>query len=127
MRGPPSLLVVDDDEPIRDLLISALEGEGYRVVVARDGEEAWAKVQQVRPDMILLDLQMPRMTGWAFIKQAEAEGISVPIVVMSALVNTTREAQELGAVDCLSKPFDLNDLINMVASYVPPSPSAEGH
>ena len=127
MRGPPSLLVVDDEEPIRDLLISALEGEGYRVVVARDGEEAWAKVQEVRPDMILLDLQIPRMTGWAFIKQAKAEGISVPIVVMSALVNTTREAQELGAADCLSKPFDLNDLIDMVASYVAPPPSADGH
>jgi CheY-like chemotaxis protein len=127
MRGPPILLVVDDDPPIRSLLTTVLEDEGYQVAVAQDGEEAWAQLQQVKPALVLLDLQMPRMNGWAFIEQAKAEGLSVPVVVMSAVLASTSEALALGAVDCLSKPFDLNDLLGMVASYVPPPPPRQDY
>jgi CheY-like chemotaxis protein len=124
MRGPP-ILLVDDDALIRDLLASVLEEEGYEVVEAQDGEEALIQLQRIKPALILLDLQMPRMNGWAFIKHAKAEGLSVPIVVMSAVLYLASEAQKLGAVDCLDKPFELKDLIDKVASYVPPPPTQD--
>ncbi len=106
--GEKQILVVDDDELIRDLLASWLEFRGYRVICAKDGHEALHLRQQTRFDLILLDIMMPAMNGYDVLKQLEAENNTTPVVVMSALndVNSVVACIKLGAEDYLNKPIE---------------------
>ena len=107
------LLVVDDDVSIRGFLAEALADEGYEVRTASDGHEALAVLKEWRPDLILLDLMMPRMDGWVFrAEQRNMPGVSdVPVIILSATRDLATKAQELEPAYLFSKPFDLDDLL----------------
>lgn len=123
MQESSVLLVVEDEIQIRELVAAILEDEGYRVIVASNGEEAMKALLSVEPGLILLDLQMPRMTGWDFMKALQQNKVSIPIIVMSAQRDKAKHSLELGAADYLDKPFELDELLFKVAEYVKPVPN----
>jgi CheY-like chemotaxis protein len=115
-----TVLVVDDDTSILDTVSSILSGEGYDVVSAATGEEALAAVARRQPQLILLDMRMPVMDGWAVARALREQGISVPIVVMTAAESAKRWADEVGAEGYLAKPFGLDELLATVERFRDP-------
>ena len=115
---PSRVLVVDDDQPIRDLIATVLADEGYEAVVAPNGAVALDLVRQMPPRLILLDLMMPVMDGRAFLRACRAETPcrDVPVVVMSAAYKAPT-IQELRAEAFLAKPFDLGDVLGVVERF----------
>jgi CheY-like chemotaxis protein len=120
-----TILVVDDDPHIRELIAQALIDEGYAVVTAGDGQAAVELVAMSPPALILLDLMMPRMAGWQVVSVLKTlpDAESIPVVLLSANHNLNQMARQLGTAAYLAKPFDLDALLNIVATYVPPVPS----
>ena len=112
-----TVLVVDDDTSILDTVSSILSGEGYDVVSASTGQEALAAVARTRPLVILLDMRMPVMDGWAVARAMREQGIKVPIVVMTAAESAKRWADEVGAEGYLAKPFGLDELLDTVERF----------
>jgi len=111
------VLVVDDDTSILDTVSAILTGEGYDVVSAISGQEALAAVARKQPAVILLDMRMPVMDGWAVARALHAQGIKVPIVVMTAAESAKRWADEVGAEGFLAKPFGLDELLAVVERF----------
>lgn len=120
MRPTTPILVVDDDESIRDLLRAALERRGYVVLTASDGEEALEMLGTVRPALLILDVQMPRLDGWGVMRELRFRRLDIPVVVISALLDFARRAVELGATHHLAKPFRIVELIRIVEDILPP-------
>jgi CheY-like chemotaxis protein len=124
-----TILVTDDDGEMLDLVAIALEEHGYRVETATNGREALDRVSQKMPDLILLDMKMPFMSGWEFAKEYgdTYEAGAAPVVVMTAAEHAAMRAQEIGAREVLAKPFSLDELVLKVArclgeSVPPPTP-----
>lgn len=114
----PLLLVVDDDADLRAFLALALRGAGYRVEEAWNGEVALSAIRVERPALILLDMRMPVMDGWAFCAALRAEDPAPPpIVVMTAAADPAKRAAEVRADGWLPKPFEYRTLIDIVASF----------
>jgi two-component system OmpR family response regulator len=113
--------VVEDDTSIRNIVCDILEDEGYSVAVAGNGLEALRSLTTIEPKLILLDLLMPVMSVWTFIRELQSNDVSVPVVVMSAQVSSEEQAREIGASDCLVKPFELDELLTIVAKYARPN------
>ena len=112
------ILVVDDDEIILSTLALCLEDEGYAVVAASNGKEALQRVEREHPRLILLDMKMPVMDGWAFAAAyRERPGPHAPIIVMTAARDARSRAAEIAADGCLAKPFDLDRLLDLVRRY----------
>lgn len=111
------VLVVEDDADLRNLLRSILEGEGYDVDAAHDGYEALRRLDHRAPDLIVLDLMMPRLDGAAFVAQLEQMGLrpGIPILVLSAAERGADEARRIGAEAYVSKPFELLALLDQIA------------
>jgi CheY-like chemotaxis protein len=123
LRGAalPSILVVDDDPGIVGFLELALGDEGYEVRIAANGREGLAETRRRRPDVILLDMNMPVMDGWEFCEQLRRadEGLgSIPIIVMTAARDAAARSQEVGAQGYLGKPFDLDHLFYTIESVL---------
>jgi CheY-like chemotaxis protein len=116
MHANHSALVVEDDAVIRSVLVETLVDEGWQVREAIDGETALAELEAWRPSVIVLDLAMPTMDGWAFRAEQRRRGLAldVPLVIVSAGRQTEVRAHELEPAAVLLKPFDLNDLITTV-------------
>ncbi len=112
-----TILVVDDDIHIRDLVCEALDMEGYQARGATDGRAALDVLASWRPDLILLDLNMPRMDGWTFCaqQQEQPELSDIPVALMSAARNIRSRQLPCEPVAILEKPFDLDDLLRRVA------------
>jgi len=106
------ILVIDDEESIRDLLTDYLESKGFDVVTSPDGESGLARLKESRFDLFLLDLMMPGMSGMDVLRETVSEKIEVPSIIITAhaSVQTAVEAVKLGAFDYISKPFDLEDI-----------------
>lgn len=116
MTSRKRVLVVEDDVDIRAMIQITLEAEGHEVLLASNGVEGLAQARSGRIDVVLLDLKMPVMDGWEFARRyREARG-KAPIVVLSAAQDAERQARDLGARHTLTKPFDLDSLISVVAS-----------
>ncbi len=109
------VLVVDDERLIVDSVKYGLQKEGYSIVVAYDGEQAIALAQQEMPDLVLLDVQLPKKDGWA-VCRAIRESSRVPIIMLTARGEETDKVLglELGADDYLVKPFSLRELLARV-------------
>jgi DNA-binding response OmpR family regulator len=112
------ILVVDDDPDIRRLLSVLLEGEGHNVISAPDGERALELISREGPDLILLDVMMPKKDGYTVLREMKASGIRESTKV---LVLTARAAEsdwlrgyKLGADQYLTKPFDTEELLTLV-------------
>ena len=111
------VLVVDDDTSILDTVTAILTGEGYQVMAAGGGQEALALVRTWHPTLVLLDMRMPIMDGWAVARAMRESGSKVPIVVMTAAENARRWADEIGAAGHLDKPFGLDQLLACVEEH----------
>jgi two-component system, chemotaxis family, chemotaxis protein CheY len=116
-RAGARVLVVDDDPSILDTVSAILMGEGYSVMAAGGGEEALALVRSWHPTLVLLDMRMPVMDGWAVARSLHEAGLRVPIIVMTAAESARRWADEIGAAGHLAKPFALDELIDCVEKY----------
>ncbi len=112
-----TVLVVDDDTSILDTVSSILSGEGFDVVSASSGQEALEAVARKLPVLILLDMRMPVMDGWAVERALRGQGIRVPIIVMTAAESARRWADEVGAEGYLAKPFGLDELLTTVERF----------
>lgn len=111
-----SILVVDDEDTIRELVAVALEDEGYRVRTAADGAQALRLVCEEPPELIILDMRMPVMDGWAFAQAHRARpGPHAAVIVLTAGHNPAGIAAEIGADGYLAKPFELGRLLGLVA------------
>lgn len=113
----PWVLVVDDDPGIREFIRVALQGEGYRVVTAPNGLRALEAMAERPPAVVLVDLMMPVMDGWQFHARVRETNPEVPVVFMTAGARARAEAEAHRAAGHLSKPFDLDDLIDTVARF----------
>ncbi len=111
------VLVVDDDTSILDTVSAILSGEGYAVMSAASGQEALDVMSREQPVVILLDMRMPVMDGWAVARALRAQGSTVPIVVMTAAESARRWADEVGAEGYLAKPFALDELLSTVERF----------
>jgi DNA-binding response OmpR family regulator len=113
------ILVVDDDESIRELITLALEDEGYEVIGAPEGESALAMIPEVQPDIILLDNRMPVMDGREFAQRfQELDNTSAALIILTAVDDPEQTAAEVGADGYLPKPFDLNDLTEVINHHL---------
>jgi two-component system, chemotaxis family, chemotaxis protein CheY len=124
MRAPVAtrerILIVDDDESIRQIVGLCLSDEGYQVFEAPNGQVALDQLDEARPDLILLDLRMPVMDGWEFARSYRTRpGPHADIIAFVAGLNVEEESAELNAASVLSKPFDLDDLLQVVRSLRP--------
>ena len=109
----PHVLVVDDDKAVRESLRRSLEFNGYAVSLAADGAEALAGIGGVSPDVVVMDVMMPRLDGIEATKALRAAGHDVPILVLTArdAVGDRVEGLDAGADDYLTKPFALQELL----------------
>ena len=112
------ILVVDDDPAIRDVVADILEMANYRVQTAGNGAEALDHIHSEQPSVVLLDLMMPVMDGWEFLRKCRSEPpcAPVPVVIMSAARNASGLAAELGAQAFLGKPFEMDAVLAIVES-----------
>ncbi len=103
----PRILVADDEEGIRESL-GLILGKDYDVAFAVDGQETLAKLTAERFDLVLLDIKMPKLDGLDVMKQLKAQGITAPILMLTAYqsIEMAKEAVKLGALDYLPKPFE---------------------
>jgi DNA-binding response OmpR family regulator len=110
-----SVLIVDDETDIREAVAELLAEEGYEVHDAGDGAEALRKARAFHPDVVLLDLMMPGMSGWEFCAQrkGDPELERIPIIVLSAL----GRVQGIDAAGYLQKPFELDELLSAVKEH----------
>jgi excisionase family DNA binding protein len=106
--GSSRVLIVDDDDGLRAFLRAALEGDGCIVREAASAEEGLAALDEELPDLILLDVEMPRMNGIEMLQRVrERHGVeTIPVVMFSGKVEAEEEAQEAGAQAFIGKPFD---------------------
>lgn len=114
MLSQAPILVVDDDPSLRALVAATLEFEGYFVLTAADGTVALAFLEEVQPEVILLDKAMPGMDGPSFARELRARGFTMPIIVISGSEGGPRFAREIRAEGFISKPFKLPQLIDTV-------------
>ena len=109
-----NVLVVDDQEVIRETLQTALDDEGFTVECAANGREALDILERWKPCVILLDLMMPVMDGWAFRAEQRRSGNTVPVVLLSAAGELDTHKEALGAAAIVAKPFDLDNVISAI-------------
>jgi CheY-like chemotaxis protein len=113
------ILLVEDDDDLREVEAGILQRAGFRVVAARDGAEALALVAQEMPRVIFLDMRMPGMDGWAFAREFRARhDHSAPIVVVTAAANAEKRAEEIAADGALGKPFEARDFIKVAQTHL---------
>ena len=114
-----SVLVVEDDRNIAELLRMYLEKEGYAVTIAADGGEGLTKFRAIKPDLVLLDVMMPVMDGWAVCKAIRAEG-NTPVIMLTAKGETDDKVAGLksGADDYIIKPFDSKEMVARVKAVL---------
>ena len=122
------ILVVDDDVRVRDLWVEALQTAGYAAVGAEDGAVALELIRDLFPDLILLDLRMPRLSGWGFLDaiRSHPRWKEIPVLVVSAFLDPDALAEMdkgLRILGGLQKPVTIRELLGRVRDAVGPSPS----
>ena len=114
-----SVLIVEDDPNIRELLQMYLERDGYAVTLATDGGQGLDKFRSIKPGLVLLDVMMPVMDGWAVCKAIRAEG-NTPVIMLTAKGETDDKVQGLkaGADDYVTKPFEMKELLARIEAVL---------
>ena len=114
-----TVLIVEDDHNIAELLQMYLEKEGYAVVRAGDGGEGLAKFRSVKPDLVLLDVMMPVMDGWAVCKAIRSDS-QTPIIMLTAKGETNDKVTGLraGADDYITKPFEMKEVLARIEAVL---------
>src|SRR5260370_5919749 len=130
MAQGKTILVVDEDPELTDGLRMVLERRGYRVITARDGQQGKQQVYNQRPDLMILDMMMPRMGGYPVLEHFKGKPDAPPIIMITANEGSRHKAyaEYLGVIDYLRKPFAMNRLLESVEKGLPaanekPSPT----
>jgi DNA-binding response OmpR family regulator len=115
-----TILVIDDDESLRDTIGVMLEQEGFRPVLAADGREGFEKALTLKPDLLLVDLRLPEMSGTEICKQLRAANVRTPIIVLSAVGDEVDKVLllEIGADDYVVKPFGTRELLARIRAVL---------
>lgn len=112
----PKILLVEDDEMNRDMLSRRLQRKGFEVVIATDGAEGVAMAQEVNPDLILMDMSLPEMSGWEATAKIKTipQAQSIPIIALTAhaLERDRQKALQAGCDDYDTKPIELSRLLD---------------
>ena len=113
-----TVMVVDDDADILDMTRLMLEGGGYRVLPARGGQEALRALEEVVPDLILLDISMPGLDGWQVLRMLKVDErtTAIPVAMFSIKmeVRDRLHGMQEGAFDYIAKPFSCEDLLSRI-------------
>lgn len=114
------ILIIEDERPMRRALQDSLEAEGYRVLLAENGETGLGLALEERPDLILLDIMMPRLDGFALCAELRRHSQAVPVLMLTAkgLVEDRVRGLDAGADDYLVKPFSLDELLARVRALL---------
>lgn len=121
---PPQakILIVDDEPELRQSIREVLEAHNYQVIAARDGQEGLARALNESPDLIILDVRMPRMDGFAMLSRLRnrEHTAEIPVVMLTAKGETPAifEAEKLKATDYFIKPFDLGKLLSYIKRHL---------
>jgi len=120
LQAHTRVLVVDDEPTIRDLVAEALSEAGFEIGTASNGVEALTVMQNWVPEVIVLDLMMPRLDGTGFteLMRLDPRYAEVPVLLLTAAYNGAQAAVQMGACSWLSKPFELDHLVREVAALV---------
>lgn len=115
-RSNPTVLVVEDDSAIRQTIVEILEFEGYRVSGARDGLEALEMIERLHPQILVLDLALPLLSGDELLAELERRGIrpGLPVILITADSRAKEKAHQLHIADYLEKPFSLDVLLGTI-------------
>jgi DNA-binding response OmpR family regulator len=116
MAANKTILVVDDDQELADGLRVVLEKQGFRVIQARDGQQGKQAVYNHRPDLVILDMMMPRMGGYPVLEHFRGKADAPPIIMITANEGSRHKAyaEYLGVVDYIRKPFAMERLLEAV-------------
>ena len=121
---PPDVLVIDDDEIMRDLVADWLEAAGYGVRKAADGATGLAEVERAEPALVVTDMCMPGLGGGAIIRSLKQDHPAVPVIAISGYFSmsgcTADDALSLGAARALAKPVERGDMMRAVAELAGP-------
>lgn len=114
------ILIAEDDTNIRNGLFALLQGEGYDVCVARDGEEALKRYSERKPDLVILDIMMPKKSGYDVCRSIRAKDEKIPLIMLTAKGEEIDKVLGLGlgADDYMTKPFSTRELVARVAAVL---------
>jgi DNA-binding response OmpR family regulator len=117
MAEAKTILLVDDDQELSDGLRIMLEKQGYRIIQARDGQQGKQAIYQHRPDLVILDMMMPRMGGYPVLEHFRDKPDAPPIIMITANEGSRHKAyaEYLGVVDYIRKPFAMERLMEAVS------------
>jgi DNA-binding response OmpR family regulator len=120
MKPDARILVVEDEAPMRTALCDTLSGNGYRVMAAVDGEDGLSRAEREKPDLILLDVMMPRLDGFALCAELRRLLITAPVLMLTAKgrVEDRVRGLDAGADDYLVKPFSRDELLARVRALL---------
>lgn len=118
-----TILIVDDEENIREVVSAILEPEGYKIITASDGADCLEKLKTLKPDLILLDMMMPGMSGREVCEKIRAnpktKGLKVAFLTVARFSESGKEElKKLGIIDYITKPFENADLIKRIKKVV---------
>ncbi|MCU0632946.1 MAG: response regulator [Methanolinea sp.] len=114
------VLIIDDSAFQRKILSTTLAAEGCEVIEARNGREGLETGIREHPDIIILDLLMPEMDGFSFLKEWKGKGLSTPVFVFTSDIQTATRTMclDLGATGFLNKPLKKDELVNILLSFL---------
>src|SRR5438128_10765394 len=123
-----TILIVDDDMELSDGLRTVLEKQGHRIVQARDGQQGKQAIYNHRPNLVILDMMMPRMGGYPVLEHFRGKTDAPPIIMITAHEGSRHKAyaEYLGVVDYIRKPFAMERLLEAVDRALKPKTSEEG-
>ncbi len=127
MAQTKTILIVDDDMELSDGLRAVLERQGHRVIQARDGQQGKQQIYQQRPDLVILDMMMPRMGGYPVLEHFRGKTDAPPIIMITANEGSRHKAyaEYLGVIDYIRKPFAMERLLEAVDRGLNPEGEAE--
>jgi CheY-like chemotaxis protein len=122
------VLVVEDDATMQKMALKILRSRGFSVELAHNGREAVTMAARLRPALILMDLSLPEMNGWEATRLLKADPAlaAIPVVAITAhaMVGDSEAAIAAGCAECLTKPYEISDLVALVERYLGPASNA---
>ena len=120
----PKILIIDDNEENRDALSRRLQRRGFQVVLAEDGLEGMEKVRLEKPDVVLMDMNMPNLDGWEATRKLKADQATrtVPIIALTAhaMAGDRERSLEVGCADYHTKPVEMAKLLGQIEAFLVP-------
>ncbi|MBF0511334.1 MAG: response regulator [Candidatus Omnitrophica bacterium] len=118
-QNPVKILIAENEDAILEIMAQKIASQGYDVIMARDGQEAWDKIGQTLPDVVLLDLGMPKMDGWSVLshlRKSSPVNRWIPVIIISAMneLDSIKRAMDLQADLYLTKPCAISDILQAI-------------